>query len=54
MHGEEGLAVNALKEMIMIDQLNLLNLETCFVQDASLTHCLFMPCVELELSVISD
>jgi hypothetical protein len=43
MHGDEGLTVNALKEMIMIDQLNLLNLETSFVQDAFLTHCLFMP-----------
>ena len=47
MHGDEGLTVNALKEMIMIDQLNLLNLETSFVQDAFLTHCLFMPRVEL-------
>jgi hypothetical protein len=36
MHGDEG------KEMIMI-----LNLETSFVQDAFLTHCLFMPRVEL-------
>jgi hypothetical protein len=31
----------------MIDQLNLLNLETSFVRDAFLTRCLFMPCVEL-------
>jgi len=54
MHGDEGLTVNALKEMIMIDQLTLLNLETSFVQDAFLTHCLFMPRVELELSVIPD
>jgi hypothetical protein len=51
MHGDEGLTVNALKEMIIN---TLLNLETSFVQDAFLTHCLFMPRVELELSVIPD